>query len=502
MAVISSKVPEGARQEAPEAARSADLERSFSQVIESAPNGVVVIDSSGRIVLVNRELERMFGYSRSNLLNQPIERLLPEPFRATHSGMRMSYFMDPRPRAMGSGRELFGLRADGTEFPVEIGLNGIETSAGPMAVATIADISARRHAEANFHNLVEAAPYGMVVVDQTGTIVLVNSRMELIFGYSRAEMEGRPVEMLLPARYRAPHADHRDAYRAAPALRAMGTGRDFMALHENGTEFPVEVGLSPVEWKSDSMVLAAIIDISERKRLEFDLAQAKVNLEEFTHVASHDLRSPLRGIADLVEWIAEDLGDDPRPEIRKNLDRVRLRVRRLERIIDDLLAYARAGRASADIELIDPAALIDGVMEIQPIPPGFEIVVKVDAAPFKAARTPLETVLRNLVSNAIKHHDRDTGKIEIAVREDDAFCVVTVSDDGPGIPAKVQDRIFQLFQTLSASEREGSGIGLALGKRLVECHGGTITVQSADDRRGTSFQFRWPRFERKIEKGF
>ena len=474
-----------------------DGQSLLSQVVESVPSGVVMIDADGRIVLINAELERMFGYARVDLLHRPIEQLLPERFRTGHLAMRAGYWQDPRPRAMGAGRELFGLRADGTEFPLEIGLGSVDTAEGRMVLASIVDISPRKRLEAGFRNVVEAAPYGMLMTDAEGRIVLCNAHIERMFGYGRAELLGQSLEMLLPQRYRTAHVQYRDNYRAAPSLREMGAGRDLMALHKDGREFPVEIGLNPVPGETGTTVLAAVIDITQRKQMELELRQANANLEEFTYVASHDLKSPMRGIADLVDWISEDLGDNKPPEVQHNLERVAIRVKRLEKIIEDLLAYARAGRASAALETVDPQALIDGILETEPAPAGFEVAVSVRAGSFKAAKTPLETVLRNLVSNAIKHHDREQGRIAIDIEEADLYCVFAVSDDGPGIPVRAQGRIFHMFQTLSAAERAGSGIGLALSKRLVETHGGRITLDSRDGERGSVFRIFWPRFERR-----
>jgi signal transduction histidine kinase len=252
-----------------------------------------------------------------------------------------------------------------------------------------------------------------------------------------------------------------------------------------------------VTWGDRRMVIAAVSDISVRKQLELELRQANAHLEEFSYVASHDLKSPLRGISDLADWVLEELVQNPIPSAQKNLERIKLRVARMESIINDLLTYARAGRASAEFMEIEPQALIQSVLEVLSIPKAFEVHVDVDVEPFRAAKTPLETVLRNLISNAIKHHDSERGQLEITVRARGAFCQFSVRDDGPGIPELAQARIFKLFQTVSASERGGSGIGLAVCKRLVECHGGSIEVRCEPGSRGSTFSFSWPRFLRK-----
>jgi PAS domain S-box-containing protein len=476
-----------------------EVGRVLSQVVEFAPSGVALTTADGRIMLINAELERMFGYTRSELIGRPIEHLVPERFRPGHAMLRAGDWEDAQPRAMGNGRELFGLRAAGTEFPIEIGLSALRTPERMLVVETIADISVRKRLERMFQRMVEAAPCGMVMVDARGRIVLVNPHAELMFGYARTELIGNALEMLLPERFQATHGSHRGAFAVAPSIRQMGVGRDLTARRKDGTEFPVEIGLNPVPGEEGGLVLAAVTDITRRKAMELELQQANANLEEFSYAASHDLKSPLQGIADLIEWIVEDLGDRVTPEVARNFRRVGDRIQRLEQIIDDLLIYARAGAASTDVAPVEPRALIEGVLEIQPLPPGFRISVRVDAEPFVTTKTPLEAVLRNLIGNAVKHHDRPAGNVEIRVEDVGRYCVFTVSDDGPGIPIAAQERVFRMFQTLSPTNRGGSGMGLALSKRLVESHGGRIALESADGVRGTSFRVWWPRFQWRKE---
>jgi PAS domain S-box-containing protein len=476
-----------------------DVESVLSQVVEFAPNGVALLTADGRIMLINAELERMFSYTRGELLGRPIEQLVPERFRPGHARLRAGDWEDAQPRAMGNGRELFGLRADGTEFPIEIGLSVLQTPERMLVVETIVDISGRKRLERMFQRMVEAAPCGMVMIDARGRIVLVNPHAELMFGYARTELIGKALEMLLPERLVATHASHRNAFAAAPSIRQMGVGRDLTARRKDGTEFPVEVGLNPVPGEEGGLVLAAVTDITRRKTMELELQQANANLEQFSYAASHDLKSPLRGIADLIEWIVEDLGGRETPEVARNFRRVGDRIRRLEQIVDDLLIYARAGTTSTDVALVEPRALIDGVLELQPPPPGFQISVRVDAEPFVTTKTPLEAVLRNLIGNAVKHHDRQIGNVEIRVEDAGRYCVFTVSDDGPGIPLAAQERVFRMFQTLPPANRGGAGMGLALSKRFVETHGGRIALESADGVRGTTFRVWWPRFQWRRE---
>jgi PAS domain S-box-containing protein len=471
------------------------IENVMAQLVECAPNGVALTMLDGRIVLVNAELERMFGYSRTQLLDSSVDQLIPERFRAGHAQFRHGNGDDFKPRSMGTGRELFGLRADQSEFPIEIGINALRTPIGTLVVETMIDISVRKRLERMFQKIVEAAPCAMVMIDAQGRIVMINPQAEVMFGYSRAELIGNALEMLLPERLRGAHGRHRAAFAATPSIRQMGVGRDLTARRKDGSEFPVEIGLNPVPGEQDGLVLATVTDITRRNTMQLELRQANANLEEFTYAASHDLKSPLRGIADLIEWITEDLDGRQSAEVMRNLSRVSDRVRRLDRVIDDLLAYARAGAASSDPVPVDIQSLLDGVFELVPKPAGFGVRVHVEAKPFVTNKAPLESVLRNLVSNAYKHHDQATGTVTLRVEDVGRYCVFSISDDGPGIAAAHHERVFRMFQALSQGNRDHSGIGLALSKRLVESHGGWIKLDSAEGVRGTTFHVWWPRFQ-------
>jgi PAS domain S-box-containing protein len=464
----------------------------------AAPNGFIVIDERGTIVATNRALESMFGYAGGALSGRSVEDLLPHAVREAHVGLRKGFFQHPIPRTMGTGRELYGRRADGHEFPVEIGLNPLPSPQGMLVLAAVVDISERMALEWAFRGLFDASPYGLLIVDDEGNMAMANRVLAGSLGYTPAQLAGKPLSALLPDRYRDPHASLMAGYARTGESRMMGRGRDLTALHADGTELPVEIGLSRVRWQRRTMTLAAVSDISVRKRLELELRQANANLEEFSYVASHDLRSPLRGIADLIEWIGEDLGDATPPTVRRNLERVGQRIQRMDRLMDELLSYARAGRAATEFGPVDLEALVRGILDIQPVPAGLQVTLDVDIEPFQATRTPLETALRNLLSNAVKHHDRTQGHIQVQARHIDSWCEICVTDDGPGVPTAAQQRIFKLFQTATAAERGGSGIGLALTKRVVEVHGGSVALRSpVADGRGACFCVRWPRFPRR-----
>lgn len=365
-------------------------------------------------------------------------------------------------------------------------------------------LAARTWMEERFQQVVESAPNAMVMIDRGGVIELVNVEAERVFGYERAELLGRHVEMLVPARFRSDHPGLRTAFFADPRARRLGAGRDLYGVKKDGSEFPVEIGLNLIETDQGTLVLAAVVDISARIRTEQQLkAQAEElkrsneELEHFASVASHDLRAPLRAIKGLAEWIAEDVEQSCLPETRENLALLRARTERLEQMLSGLLEYARAGRSTTPPEYIDTGRLVAEIVEYLSPPPGFVIECQDPMPILQAEKAPLEHVFQNLLSNALKHHDRDHGTIAITAQDRGNCVEFTVQDDGPGIDPAFHNRIFGMFQTLRArDEVEGSGIGLAIVRKAVEANGGSVTVASAPPRRGTSFIFSWSTAEK------
>lgn len=224
-----------------------------------------------------------------------------------------------------------------------------------------------------------------------------------------------------------------------------------------------------------------------------ELERSNRDLDQFAYVASHDLKAPLRAIENLSVWIEEDAeGALPSP-VQDHLAKLRNRVQRMERLLDDLLAYSRAGRIQHPPELLEIDGLIKGVLELHSIPLDFRVTVDQTAATIYTAHVPLETVLRNLIGNAIKHHDRADGHVHIRITEQAEALQICVEDDGPGIAPQFHQRIFEMFQTLQPrDEREGSGIGLTIVKKLVEHVGGRIWLESSEGR-GARFCFTWPK---------
>ena len=253
--------------------------------------------------------------------------------------------------------------------------------------------------------------------------------------------------------------------------------------------------------------LQSAVDMQLAQRLRSELTQLRqfnlaagqpvlermAELEEFSQAASHDLRAPLRAIEHLAQWIGEDLGPDTNPDTTENLRLLQGRVKRLQVLLDGLLAYARVGRQTyAEAEPVNIPALVQGIVEMLQAHPGFTISCQNDIPLIRTHRAAIEVVLRNLISNAIRHHDRTEGHVDITMHLSDDVAEFRVSDNGPGILPQFHDRIFVVFQTLvGRDEFEASGVGLAIVKKMVQAHGGTIRIESAPPIRGSSFVFTW-----------
>lgn len=262
----------------------------FEKLFEFSPDAIVVTDQEGRITEANAQVERFFGYSRTELVGQPIEVLIPERFRDGHPKHRSDYGNQPRVRPMGAGLDLYGRRKDGSEFSVDIMLSPVETAEGRVTLSVIRDTSekkraeeALRQSEKQLRSLFEFSPDAIVVVDQEGKIADVNARVEGLFGYSRAELSGQPVEVLIPERFRHTHGTLRNDYSAQPRVRPMGAGLDLYGRRKDGSEFPVDIMLGPIETAEGRVVLGVIRDVSEKKEAEEALRrseQEKRYLEE------------------------------------------------------------------------------------------------------------------------------------------------------------------------------------------------------------------------------
>ena len=379
---------------------------------------------------------------------------------------------------------------------------------GPPRTRTARLLAQAEAAEARFRALVESAPDAIVAVDQPGTIALVNSQAEKLFGYAREELLGQPIEILVPERFRQQHVRDRERYTAAPRTRPMGAGLALAARRKDGSEFPVEISLSPLAANGELQIMSIVRDVTDRRRAEdelrrtaerlaqqtAELERSNAELQQFAYVASHDLQEPLRMVASYTQLLARRYGDKLDDDAREFIDFAVDGARRMRALINDLLAYSRVGTRGAEFAPTDCNAVVDQVIAdlgaaIEDERAG---VTRGDLPTVLADAMQLQQLFQNLIANAIKFHGERRPRVAIAAeRRGDAW-LFSVRDNGIGIDPEYADRIFVIFQRLhSRAEYPGTGIGLAICKKIVERHGGRIWMESAPGQ-GTTFYFTLP----------
>jgi PAS domain S-box-containing protein len=490
-------------------------EANLRSYFEAAPQAILAMSEDGRIRLVNRRTEEMFGYSREELLGQPLDILMPERFRAAHVAARKPYFAAPGARVFGSEVGLAGRRKDGAEFPVEININFVAQQEGTLALALVSDITERKQAvdqlaranaelrasEAQLRSYLEAASQGILAVSSDGLVQLVNRRTEEMFGYERSELIGQPLEILLPRRYHSRHVGLRTGYFAEPRLRAMGAGVDLAGRRKDGTEFPVEIGLSPVQTEEGQMALGLISDITERKRAADELSRVNEELrgsndqlEQFAHVASHDLQEPLRMVTSYLELLERRYRGQLDSEAQEFIHYAVDGATRMKISIQDLLSFSRVGTAVLKSGAVQAQAILDDALA------DLKVAIEQSHAEVTADPLPeivadagmLARVFQNLIGNAIKFQKKDTPRVHVSAQRAGAEWVFSVRDNGIGIEPRHAMRVFRIFERLhSADQYPGTGIGLAISQRIVERHGGKIWLESQLGT-GTTFFFSVP----------
>ena len=484
----------------------AQMEGRYRGLLEAAPDAMVVVNQLGNIVLLNVQAEKQFGYRRDELVGQPVKNIIPEGFAERLIADDLRSAADALAQQIGTGIELSALRKDGTEFPIEIMLSPLDSAEGILVTAAIRDISVRRAAEKHlaqmegrYRGLLEAAPDAMVVVNKAGNIVLLNVQAEKQFGYRRDELLGQPVKNIIPEGF----AERliADALRSAEDALAqqIGTGIELSARRKDGSSFPIEIMLSPLESPEGLLVTAAIRDITTRKSAEAlllrkmeELNRSNEELGQFASIASHDLQEPLRMVASYTQLLSRrykgKLDADADEFIAFAVDG----AARMQRLIKDLLAYSRIGNSGKDlVETSSEQALQQALINLKGAIEASGALVTHDPLPvIPSDEMELVQLFQNLVGNGIKYQSPGIPRIHVSAgRDGGGKWIFSVRDNGLGIDAQYFEKIFGMFQRLHKREEfAGTGIGLAICKKIVERHGGSISVAS-EPGQGSTFRF-------------
>lgn len=493
-----------ARKQAEDALR--ESEALFRRLLESAPDGVVIVDEQGRIVLISSQGEKMFGYEHGELMGLSVETLIPHDLRVIHSRHRATYMQAPHTRLMGMGLELFGIRKDGTRFPVEISLSPIDSLQGPLVMSVVRDVTERNATEARYRAVAENANDSVISIDSRGDIIYFNRAAEQAFGYAAAEVTGSPLTRLIPERYREAHQQGLDRYLKTGQGRVIGGSMELEGRRKDGSEFPVEVSLASWNMRNETYFTGILRDITVRKESERrimdlntrllertdELETVNKELEAFSYSVSHDLRGPLRAIDGFSQVLVEDYRERLDENGIDHLQRVRRGAQHMGNLIDDLLKLSRVTRAELKLETVNLSEMVQSICrELHDMEPQRRVDINVEPGLLTAGDPRLlQVALRNLIENAWKFTSKEArADIEFGMTHGDDGPVYHLRDNGVGFDPRYAHKLFSAFQRLhDASEFPGTGIGLATVRRVITKHGGQIWVESRPGD-GTCFYF-------------
>ena len=465
---------------------------------EENPDAVVAFTPDNRVVFWNKAAVATFGYSSPEALGRSLiqlivpEHLVDEERRAQELAVTDGIAV----------YESLRLRKDGTLVHVSVSTKVVRDGDGKPRyflsnkkdVTHLKVLRDSRVLDARFGHLLESTPDAIVMVNVIGRVVMVNSQAERMFGRPRADLVGKPVEALLPNRFRAAHHRHRGGFFAQPRTRSMGAGLDLYGLRSDGEEFPVEISLSPIETEEGTMVMSAIRDVTDRKRLEQALREKNEELEKaasakdhFFASMSHELRTPLNAIIGFTGTLLMKLPGPLNVEQERHLQTVRTSGKHLLSLINDLLDLAKLGADKADfrIESVDCRSLLEEVipslrheaenkgLSFLLLLPDFPVILNTD-------RRAFSQIVMNLVGNAVKFTER--GSVTVRLQKGPAeSIVISVEDTGPGIAPRDQVRLFEAFsrgESAGRHEITGTGLGLHLSRKLAVGLGGDVSFRN------------------------
>jgi PAS domain S-box-containing protein len=465
------------------------------------PDACVVLTLDGRVVHWSTGAESTFGYSSQEAVGLGLIDLVVPSDRVTEQQRALK----DTSAAAGLTYESVRRRKDGSMLCVDVTTKLLPSVNGSPVLFLSAEkdvtyIKVSRDAklmEARFRDLLESTPDGIVMANPTGHIVIANSQAESLFGYEPGELRGKSVDILLPERFRRAHVGHRSNYFLQPRKRAMGSGLDLAGIRKDGTEFPIEISLSPLRTEESAFVMSAIRDISERKLFERTLQEKNIELaaanqakDRFLASMSHELRTPLNAIIGFTGTLLMKLPGPLTGDQSKQLRTVQTSARHLLALINDLLDVAKieAGKVELLPEPVDCCAVLEEVvatLRLQAESKGLELVADLPATPviWSTDRRALNQIVINLTGNAVKFTESGSVHLRLTkqLRGGVEVLEITVSDTGVGIPLEDQPKLFGAFSrvgSLRPRASEGTGLGLHLSQKLAELLGGHISFVS------------------------
>lgn len=452
----------------------------WKSVVESAVDGLIVIDAQGRIEAFNPAAERLFGYRESEVLGRNISLLMPPPDHERHDQYLARHVETGAARIIGIGRDVTGLRKDGTRLPLHLSVGEITVAGERKFTGILHDLTSRvaleerlRASEARWRSIVESAVDGIVVMDASGLIEAFNPAAERLFGYEEADVLGRNVTMLMPSPDRERHDSYLRAYLRTGVPNVIGRGREVRGRRRDGTTFPLHLSVGEMTLAGERKFTGILHDLSERVRLEEQLRErtALARLGEMAAVVAHEVKNPLAGIRGVIQVFGRRFA--PGTPDAEMAQQIIGRIDALDDLMKDLLLFARPPeprRLPVDVGAIvmSTAHLLSGDPALREI----TVQLRGSSPPIAADPELLGIVFHNVMVNG-GHAMSGRGTIRIDLAAIGAACRIAFADSGPGIPHAIRDKIFTPFFT---TKPRGTGLGLATARRLVEAHRGTIGI--------------------------
>jgi PAS domain S-box-containing protein len=482
----------------------------FRNVIQSAMDAIITIDGQQKILMFNATAETMFSCQAKNAIGKNIESFIPHRFRQAHAGhIRRFAETGVTSRGMGGMTALWGLRADGTEFPIEASISQVISGGERLFSVILRDITERRRmeealreSEDRFRGVIESATDAVITVDAQQRIMMFNAAAAAMFLCPAGEAIGKTLDRFLPERYRAAHAEHiRRFGQTGVTSRKMGSLGALWGLRGNGEEFPIEASISQVSTSKESLFSVILRDITERKRAEADLQKHQADLdrsnrdlEQFAYAASHDLQEPLRAVAGCMHLLQARYQDKIDERANEYIHHAVDGASRMQNLIDDLLSFSRVGTRGGEFQAVACEKAVETALKnLSAAMEETQTRVECDTLPVVSGDLlQLSLLFQNLIGNAIKFRGPMSPSIHIGAERNGTGWTISVRDNGIGIDPQYFDRIFVIFQRLhTRKEYPGTGMGLALCKKIVERHGGRIWVES-EFGKGTTFYFVLP----------
>lgn len=460
-------------------------ERAEMQLIlDSIPSMVIFKDLQNRILKVNRAVLDTWNMTREQIEGGQVEALYPdEADQFLKDDQEIIATGKPK---LGYLQKIKGQLIQTDKIPIKDANNAIT-----HFIVVASNVTSEKKAEEYMQATFDASPVGMILVNSSQNIVMNNQCVQAMFGYSETEISQQDLNILLPEKIRKVHTTDFRQYLENPTARAMGKGRFLEGQKSNGETFPVEVALNPIRTVDGLHILASIVDITERVAAEKALKESNEELKQFAYVASHDLQTPLRGIAGFAHFLREDFKEVLDDKANEYIDRIISSCERMRMLIQDLLAYSKLENTSDRHRQVELNQVFDEVLEsIKPtIEESGALVTRDDLPTIRGDASQLAHVFQNLIENGIKYNTQATPTVQVSSQRKGDRWEIIVRDNGIGIEKEFQGRIFEIFQRLhTQSEYPGTGIGLAFSRKIIQRHKGKLQVESEPDE-GSTFSF-------------